>query len=92
MPIRAYLQFYKDVILYILIFTFICMLLFGITAAFLISTTLGIFIGFLVGLGFFLFNRGFNNIGIVYDIPPILSASLPAMSFLLLAIVMIRRI
>ncbi len=48
MPIRAYFQFYKDVILYILIFTFICMLLFGIAAAFLIFTTLGIFIGFLV--------------------------------------------
>jgi len=48
MPIRAYLQFYKDVILYILIFTFICVLLFGIAAAFLIFITLGIFIGFLV--------------------------------------------
>jgi len=48
MPIRAYIQFYKSVILYILIFTFICMLLFGIAAAFLIFITLGIFIGFFV--------------------------------------------
>jgi len=51
-----------------------------------------IFIGFLVGLGFFLFNQGFNHIGVVYNIPPLLSASLPALSFLVLAIVMIRRI
>jgi len=51
-----------------------------------------IFIGFLVGLGFFLFNQGFNHIGIVYSIPPILSASLPSLSFLLLAVVMLRRI
>ena len=51
-----------------------------------------IFVGFLVGLGFFLFNQGFNHIGIVYSIPPLLSASLPALSFLVLAIVMIRRI
>ena len=48
MPIRAYLQFYKDVILYILIFTFISMALFGMVAAFLIFITIGIFIGFLV--------------------------------------------
>ncbi len=51
-----------------------------------------IFIGFLVGLGFFLFNQGFNHIGVVYNMPPLLSASLPALSFLALAIVMIRRI
>ncbi len=51
-----------------------------------------IFIGFLVGLGFFLFNQGFNYIGVVYNIPPLLSASLPVLSFLILAIVMIRRI
>jgi len=51
-----------------------------------------IFIGFLVGLGFFLFNQGFNHLGIIYSIPPLLSASLPALSFLILAVVMIRRI
>ena len=51
-----------------------------------------IFIGFLVGLGFFLFNQGFNHIGVVYDIPPLLSASMPAISFFILAVVMIRRI
>jgi len=51
-----------------------------------------IFIGFLVGLGFFLFNQAFNHLGIVYNIMPLLSASLPALSFLVLAVVMIRRI
>ena len=51
-----------------------------------------IFVGFLVGLGFFLFNRAFNHVGIVYDIPPILSASLPALGFFVLSIFMIRRI
>ena len=51
-----------------------------------------IFVGFLVGLGFFLFNQGFNHIGIIYNIPPLLSASLPALSFFVIAVVMIRRI
>ena len=51
-----------------------------------------IFVGFLVGLGFFLFNQAFNHLGIVYSIPALLSASLPAFSFLVLAIFMIRRI
>ena len=51
-----------------------------------------IFIGFLVGLGFFMFNQAFNHLGIVYNIPPLLSASIPALSFLMLAVVMIRRI
>lgn len=51
-----------------------------------------IFVGFLVGLGFFLFNQAFNHLGVVYNITPLLSASLPALLFLLLAIVMIRRI
>jgi len=51
-----------------------------------------IFIGFLVGLGFFLFNQAFNHLGIVYSIPPLLSASLPALSFFVLSVVMIRRI
>lgn len=51
-----------------------------------------IFIGFLVGLGFFLFNQAFNHLGVVYNITPLLSASLPALLFFLLAVVMIRRI
>jgi len=51
-----------------------------------------IFVGFLVGLGFFLFNKAFNHIGIVYDLPPILSASLPPLTFFVVSIFMIRRI
>jgi len=51
-----------------------------------------IFVGFLVGLGFFLFNQGFNHLGVVYNITPLLSASLPALLFFLLAVIMIRRI
>ena len=51
-----------------------------------------IFVGFLVGLGFFLFNKAFNHIGIVYDITPVISASFPAISVLVLTLFMIRRI
>jgi lipopolysaccharide export system permease protein len=51
-----------------------------------------ILVGFLVGLAFFLVNQAFNHLGVVYNIPPLLSASLPAMVFLLLALVMLRRV
>ncbi len=51
-----------------------------------------ILVGFLVGLAFFLVNQAFNHLGVVYSIPPMLSASLPAMVFFLVALVMLRRV
>ncbi|WP_172597624.1 LPS export ABC transporter permease LptG [Sulfuriflexus mobilis] len=51
-----------------------------------------ILVGFLVGLAFFLVNQAFNHLGVVYHIPPLLSASLPAGVFLLLALLMLRRV
>lgn len=51
-----------------------------------------ILVGFLVGLAFFLVNQTFNHLGVVYHIPPLLSAALPAGVFLLLALVMLRRV
>jgi lipopolysaccharide export system permease protein len=57
-----------------------------------VSIVQRILVGFLVGLAFFLVNQAFNHLGVVYNIPPLLSASLPAMVFLLLALVMLRRV
>ena len=51
-----------------------------------------ILVGFLVGLAFFLINQAFNHLGVVYNIPPLLSASLPALVFFVLALVMMRRV
>lgn len=47
MPIRAYIQFYKDTIPYIVLFTLVSGLIFGIIPAFFIFITIGILIGFL---------------------------------------------
>jgi len=51
-----------------------------------------IFIGILIGIVFFLFNRILGNIGIVYGIPPLLSASLPLLVFLAGGLWMLRRV
>ena len=51
-----------------------------------------ILVGFLVGLAFFLINQAFNHLGVVYNIPPMLSASLPAGVFFILALFMLRRV
>ncbi|KAB7628340.1 LPS export ABC transporter permease LptG [Alkalilimnicola sp. S0819] len=42
-----------------------------------------IFIGVLIGIGFFLANRLLNHAGLVYGLPPVLSALLPTGLFLL---------
>ncbi|MEB4591198.1 LPS export ABC transporter permease LptG [Candidatus Thiothrix sp. Deng01] len=41
-----------------------------------------IFIGIIIGIAFFLFSRILGNVGIVYGIPPLLSATLPLLVFL----------
>lgn len=51
-----------------------------------------ILVGFLVGLTFFLVNQAFNHLGVVYHIPPLLSAALPAGVFFVLALFMLRRV
>jgi lipopolysaccharide export system permease protein len=58
------------------------------------SVTIGqrILVGFLVGLAFFLINQAFNYLGLVYHIPPLLSAALPAGVFFVLALFMLRRV
>jgi len=47
MNIRAYIQFYKDIIPFVLVFTVVSKILFGSLSAIIIFLTLGIGIGFL---------------------------------------------
>ncbi len=47
--------------------------------------------GVLVGIGFFLLNRGLNQVGLVYGIPPLLSAAFPSVLFALVAWWALRR-
>jgi hypothetical protein len=47
MPTRAYWQFYKEIIPFILIFTVICKIIFGAVTGVFVFLTFGIFIGFL---------------------------------------------
>jgi len=57
------------------------------------STSIGqhIFIGVLIGIGFYLFNQIFNYGGIVYSFNPLLSAVLPTLIFFGLALYLMRR-
>ncbi|SFM35674.1 lipopolysaccharide export system permease protein [Ectothiorhodospira mobilis] len=51
-----------------------------------------LFIGILVGVGFHLLNRMLNHMGLVYGLPPLLSAALPMVLFLAVAVVALRRV
>ncbi|MCK5917620.1 MAG: LPS export ABC transporter permease LptG [Cocleimonas sp.] len=51
-----------------------------------------VFIGIIVGITFFLLNRVLNELGIVYGIMPIISAFLPLFIFLLISLLVLRRI
>ena len=51
-----------------------------------------IFIGACIGIGFHLFNELFRYSGLVYGLPPLLSATVPTLFFLLVAIYMLRRV
>jgi lipopolysaccharide export system permease protein len=51
-----------------------------------------IMIGVLVGVGFFIFNRVVNQLGIIYGLYPVLSAGLPSMFVILVALFMAKRI
>jgi lipopolysaccharide export system permease protein len=51
-----------------------------------------IFVGVMIGLAFFLLNRFLGNVGLVYGLPPALSALAPTMLFLGLALIALRRV
>lgn len=51
-----------------------------------------IFIGFLVGLSFYIIDRLIGQVSIVYAMPPVLGASLPTILVIALAIYAVRRI
>ena len=51
-----------------------------------------VFIGIVVGIAFFLLNRVLNELGIVYGIAPVISAFLPLFLFLLVSLLVLRRI
>lgn len=57
-----------------------------------ISVGQRIMTGSLLGIGFFIFNATFNRVGIVFDIPPFLSAAIPTLIIYLLWAYMMRRI
>jgi lipopolysaccharide export system permease protein len=51
-----------------------------------------LFIGVLIGVGFHLLNRTLNHMGLVYGLPPLLSASLPLLIFFAVALLALRRV
>lgn len=51
-----------------------------------------LFIGITVGIVFFLINRVLNEIGIVYSLPPMLSAFFPLVIFMLISLIGLARI
>lgn len=56
------------------------------------STGQRLFVGLLVGVGFYIFNRTMNHLGLVYGLSPFLSATLPLFVFLGLSLLALRRI
>ena len=51
-----------------------------------------LFVGVLLGIGYFLVSRLINQLGIVYGLPPFLSAVFPVLLFLGIAIMLLRRV
>ncbi len=51
-----------------------------------------LFVGTLLGVGYYLTSRLLNQLGVVYGVPPFLSAVLPPAIFLVLALLMLRRV
>ncbi|ACL73218.1 LPS export ABC transporter permease LptG [Thioalkalivibrio sulfidiphilus] len=51
-----------------------------------------LFIGLLIGVGFHLLNRTLNHMGLVYGLPPMLSATLPTLIFFAVAMLALRRV
>jgi lipopolysaccharide export system permease protein len=51
-----------------------------------------LFVGVLLGVGYFLISRLINQMGVVYGFPPFLSAIFPVLLFLSIAIILLRRV
>ncbi len=51
-----------------------------------------IFIGVMIGIAFYLSNRLLNNLGVVYGFPPVISAFVPTLVFLAVAIYLTSRV
>lgn len=51
-----------------------------------------IFVGILVGIGFYLLGRLFGYAGLLYKLPSVVSAALPTMLFFILAVWSVRRV
>jgi lipopolysaccharide export system permease protein len=50
-----------------------------------------IFLGIVLGMGFYTLSRGMSYVAVVYDVSPLLSAALPVAAFLAIGVVLIRR-
>lgn len=53
---------------------------------------LRLFLGIMVGLSFYVINRGFGFFNVLQGLPPILGAVLPTALFMVLALLMLRRV
>lgn len=51
-----------------------------------------VFLGVLLGIGFYMFSRAMSYVAVVYDLNPALSALLPGMAFLAVGFVLLRRV
>jgi lipopolysaccharide export system permease protein len=51
-----------------------------------------VFLGILLGMGFYTLSRGMAYVAVVYEFSPALSALLPAMAFLAIGLVLLRRV
>ncbi|MEJ2629764.1 MAG: LPS export ABC transporter permease LptG [Acidihalobacter sp.] len=51
-----------------------------------------LFIGVIIGVGFYFFNRLTNQVGLVYGLSPLLSAAFPLMLFAFMSLVALRRL
>ncbi len=56
--------------------------------------TLGrsLFIGIMLGIGFYVVNKGFGSFALVYSLPPLLGATAPVIVFLLLTLIIMRQV
>ena len=51
-----------------------------------------LFTGIILGLAFYVVSRGFGYFGLLYGIPALIGAALPALLFFGVALVMLRRV
>lgn len=57
-----------------------------------VGTGQRVFVGILIGLGFYLLNRIAGSSSLVYGFPPLLAATTPVILFLLVGLVLLRRV